>query len=96
MGYPLRFVTNSLPFRVNTGMTYKIIDFKDLMSQMDDQERFDIFSDMVSLVLSGDWGARMNHDGVFPGDPEFDDLVNKYLRAIQRRNHADGYLRMPR
>ena len=77
-------------------MAYTDDDFERLMNQMYCDERFSVFSDMMSLVLSRDWGARMDHDGIYPGDPAFDDLVSKYLRAIRRRNHADGYLRKPK
>ena len=75
-------------------MKKKYGDLDELMDKMGG-ESFNIFSDMVSLILSGGWGDRMNQDGIYPGDPDFDELVGKYLRAIRRRNHADAYLQKP-
>lgn len=68
--------------------------FRDLMDQLDGEERFDLFSDMVSMILAGHWRDRLTLDGVSAEDgEEFEQAVCKYLRNIRLRNHADRYLR---
>ena len=68
--------------------------FDDLMDKLDGDERFDLFSNMVSLVMSGHWRKRLDIDGVSAEDgEEFEQAVCKYLRNIRLRNHANRYLK---
>ncbi len=75
-------------------MTNKNDYFQDLMDQLDGDERFVLFSNMVSLVMSGDWRNRLEIDDVYAEDgAAFEQAVCKYLRNIRLRNHANRYLK---
>ena len=66
----------------------------DLMNQLDGDENFNLFSDMVAMIMAGHWRNRIDIDGVNAEDGEkFEQAVCKYLRNIRLRNHANRYLK---
>ena len=68
--------------------------FDDLMNKLDGDENFNLFSDMVSMVMAGHWQDRLDIDGVYAEDGEkFEEAVCRYLRNIRLRNHANRYLK---
>ena len=68
--------------------------FDDLMNKLDgDEEGFQLFSDMISLAMSGHLGDRLDIDGVYVEDDEFEQAICRYLRNIRLRNHANRYLK---
>ncbi len=68
--------------------------FDDLMNKLDGDENFNLFSDMVSMVMAGHWRDRLDIDGVYASDgEEFEQAVSRYLRNIRLRNHANRYLK---
>ena len=68
--------------------------FDDLMNKLDGDDNFQLFSDMVSMVMAGHWQDRLDTDGVYAEDDEaFEEAVCRYLRNIRLRNHANRYLK---
>ncbi len=68
--------------------------FDDLMNKLDGDENFNLFSDMVAMIMSGDWRTRLEIDDVYAEDgEEFEQAVCKYLKNIRLRNHANRYLK---
>ena len=68
--------------------------FDEIMNKLDGEENFNLFSDMVAMVMAGHWRNRIDMDGVCAEDGEmFEKAVCKYLRNIRLRNHANRYLK---